>query len=86
MGNHMRTGSGGAISLRDLLFVRDVLIPRAWVQGPEVDELIELRARIDGIVTGMREPPPSAPPPERPAVAPASPPPGKPGKQPRASS
>ena len=39
-----------AISLRELAFVRDVLIPRAWVQGAEVDELVNLRVRIDGIL------------------------------------
>lgn len=38
-----------AVSLRELAFVRDVLIPRAWVQGGEVDELVRLRARIDAI-------------------------------------
>lgn len=42
-----------AISLRELAFVRDVLIPRAWVQGSEVDELVKLRARIDGIFAGL---------------------------------
>lgn len=73
-----------AISLRDLLFVRDVLIPRAWVQGPEVDELIALRARIDGIIAGLREPSLPPPPPEQAAEAPASPPPEKPGKKSRA--
>ena len=38
-----------AVSLRELAFVRDVLIPRAWVQGGEVDELVRLRARINAI-------------------------------------
>ena len=42
-----------AISLRELAFVRDVLIPRAWVQGAEVDELVNLRVRIDGIFAGL---------------------------------
>lgn len=67
-----------AISLRELAFVRDVLIPRAWVQGAEVDELLRLRAKIDWIFSALRqdpaalpeEPAPSgpeqsAPPPER---------------------
>lgn len=75
-----------AISLRDLLFVRDVLIPRAWVQGPEVDELITLRTRIDGIVAGLREPSLPPPPSEQPAEVPVPPPPEKPGKRPRAPS
>jgi len=44
-----------AISLRELAFVRDVLIPRAWVQGSEVDDLLRLRTKIDGIFTGLRE-------------------------------
>jgi len=64
-----------AISLRELAFVRDVLIPRAWVQGAEVDELLRLRAKIDGIFSAIRdeqaatdkEPSPTEParPPER---------------------
>ncbi|MGE0713686.1 MAG: hypothetical protein AB7T09_37280 [Planctomycetota bacterium] len=70
-----------AISLRDLLFVRDVLIPRAWVQGPEVDELIALRARIDGIVAGLREPSPVE---QQSEATPASP--EKPGMKPRSPS
>ena len=50
-----------AISLRELAFVRDVLIPRAWVQGAEVDELLRLRAKIDGIFSALRhEPAPDA--------------------------
>lgn len=73
--------SNTAVSLRDLLFVRDVLIPRAWVQGPEVDELIALRARIDAIVAGLREPAPV----DQQAEA-APPPHEKPGKKPRAPS
>lgn len=44
-----------AISLRELAFVRDVLVPRAWVQGTEVDELLRLRAKIDGIFSALRE-------------------------------
>ena len=46
--------SDRAISLRDLYFVRDVLIPRcAWLQGPEVEELIQLRLRIDAVITAI---------------------------------
>lgn len=45
------------ISLRELAFVRDVLIPRAWVHGPEVDELVRLRARIDALFAGLRQEP-----------------------------
>ena len=44
-----------AISLRELAFIRDVLVPRVWVQGAEVDELMRLRARIDGIFSAIRE-------------------------------
>jgi len=47
-----------AISLRDLAFVRDVLIPRAWVRGAEVDDLVRLRATIEGILATLG---PSAP-------------------------
>lgn len=46
-----------SISLRELAFVRDVLIPRAWVQGAEVDELLRLRVKIDGIFSAVQEPP-----------------------------
>ena len=56
-----------AISIRELAFVRDVLIPRAWVQGAEVDELVNLRARIDAIFGGLSpEAPPNAESPEPP--------------------
>lgn len=52
--------SDRAISLRDLYFVRDVLIPRcAWVQGPEVEELIQLRLRIDAVITAIATTPPT---------------------------
>lgn len=56
--------SARAVSLRELAFVRDVLIPRAWVQGPEVDELVRLRARLDALLAPpLREPaePPAEP-------------------------
>lgn len=43
-----------AISVRDLAFIRDVLIPRAWVQGTEVDEFLRLRARIDRILSDLQ--------------------------------
>ena len=63
-----------AISIRELAFVRDVLIPRAWVQGAEVDELLRLRVRIDGIFAAVQEPPPQpdAEPTQDPTVEPAS--------------
>lgn len=60
--------SDRAISLRELAFVRDVLIPRAWVQGAEVDELVRLRTRIEAIFGGFSEPAG-----EQPAVAKESP-------------
>lgn len=60
------------ISLRDLAFVRDVLIPRAWVSGDEVDELVRLRDRLDRYFDGLRQPPPPpTPPPTPPAPVPA---------------
>ena len=64
------------ISLRDLAFVRDVLIPRAWVSGDEVDELVRLRDRLDRYFDGLRQSPasPSTPPtPPAPMFAPAPP-------------
>lgn len=57
--------SDRAISVRDLAFVRDVLIPRcAWLQGPEVEELVRLRLRIDAVITAITaaEPTPGAEP------------------------
>lgn len=55
-------GRARAISLRELAFVRDVLIPRAWVQGAEVDELLRLRAKIDAIFSTLRQEPFTQPP------------------------
>ncbi|MCA8922882.1 MAG: hypothetical protein KDD82_13795 [Planctomycetes bacterium] len=59
----MNTG----ISIRELAFVRDVLIPRAWVRGTEADELVGLRQRIDQIFAGLGAPerPPTAEQPPR---------------------
>lgn len=71
------------ISIRELAFVRDVLIPRAWVRGTEVDELVGLRQRIDQIFAGVQtpEPPgPAAEPPQR-TKKPRHPKLGKGGKQ-----
>lgn len=45
------------ISIHELAFVRDVLIPRVWVRGPEVDELVALRGRIDQIFASLNAPP-----------------------------
>ncbi len=64
------------ISLRDLAFVRDVLIPRAWVSGDEVDELVRLRDRLDRYFDSLRQPPaPPSTPPTPPAPVPAPVPP-----------
>jgi hypothetical protein len=52
------------ISLRELAFVRDVLIPRAWVQGPEVDELLRLRTRIEALFAGLHRDPAPTPSPD----------------------
>lgn len=43
-----------ALSLRDVAFVANVLIPRAWVCGDEVDALVSLRARLSAILEGAR--------------------------------
>ncbi|MGE0713320.1 MAG: hypothetical protein AB7N76_26495 [Planctomycetota bacterium] len=61
------------ISLRDLAFVRDVLIPRAWVSGDEVDELVRLRDRLDRYFDGLRQPPSPPAPPTPARAAPAAP-------------
>jgi len=58
MEHHAPPGPVRAVSLRELAFVRDVLIPRAWVQGSEVDELLRLRAKIDEIFSTLRQPVP----------------------------
>lgn len=71
------------ITLRELAFIRDVLVPRAWVQGAEVDELIRLRARIDGIFAAVQEPP--APPEAGPPPPPVEPAPAGRKKKPRHS-
>jgi hypothetical protein len=43
-----------SISVSDLSFVRDVLIPRcSYVEGPEVNILVQLRLRIDAIFTDI---------------------------------
>ncbi len=43
-----------SISVSDLSFVRDVLIPRcSYVEGPEVNLLVQLRLRIDAIFTDI---------------------------------
>ena len=73
-----------AITLRELAFVRDVLIPRAWVQGAEVDELLRLRTRIDRIFASAQAPaeaprPPNSEPPQ----VPHAPLPRREGKKPR---
>jgi len=73
-----------AITLRELAFVRDVLIPRAWVQGAEVDEIIRLRARIDRIFTSTQAPQPEVPRPSQPEPKPPTEPlPRREGKKPR---
>ena len=42
--------SGPSVSVRDLAFVRDVLIPRvAYVSGPEVEALLGLKARLEAV-------------------------------------
>ena len=71
---HRHVMHARAITLRELTFVRDVLIPRAWVQGAEVDELLRLRTRIDGIFSALQEPPAllDAEPTQDPPVEPAS--------------
>jgi len=55
MEHHAPSGRTRAISIRELAFVRDVLLPRAWVQGAEVDELLHLRAKIEGIFSSLRQ-------------------------------
>lgn len=46
------------ITLRELAFVRDVLIPRAWVSGAEVDELVRLREQIEAVFEAVSDQPP----------------------------
>ena len=42
--------SGISVSTGDLAFVLQVLIPRVWVRGPEVDVLVELRGKLEEIL------------------------------------
>jgi len=42
-----------AMTTRELAFIREVLIPRAWVHGAEVDELVRLRQKIREIFAGL---------------------------------
>ncbi|HBP20490.1 MAG TPA: hypothetical protein DEA08_22200 [Planctomycetes bacterium] len=39
-----------AVSVSDLAFVLQVLIPRAYVRGREVDALLELRTKLEEIL------------------------------------
>lgn len=71
--DHSPPGPVRAVSLRELSFVRDVLIPRAWVQGSEVDELLRLRAKIDEIFSTLRQPVPEPQPPGEPTQQEAAP-------------
>ena len=48
-----------SVSLRDLAFVRDVLIPRvSWVRGDEIDQLLHLRERLDAVLQAFSKPAP----------------------------
>ena len=42
--------TGISVSTGDLAFVLQVLIPRVWVRGPEVDVLVELRGKLEEIL------------------------------------
>jgi len=42
--------TGSSVSTGDLAFVLQVLIPRVWVRGPEVDVLVELRGKLEEIL------------------------------------
>lgn len=72
------------ISLRDLAFVRDVLIPRAWVSGDEVDELVRLRGRLDRYFEALRQPLLQPPTPPTPPPTPPTPPSPVPAPEPPA--
>lgn len=39
-----------SVSTGDLAFVLEVLIPRVWVRGAEVDALVELRAKLEAVL------------------------------------
>jgi len=41
---------GISVSTGDLAFVLQVLIPRVWVRGPEIDVLVELRGKLEEIL------------------------------------
>ncbi|HBP17417.1 MAG TPA: hypothetical protein DEA08_06460 [Planctomycetes bacterium] len=54
------------------------MIPRAWVQGAEVDELVQLRLTIDAVFASLQQDASAEPPPQTPAG-----PPRRAGKKPR---
>jgi len=39
-----------SVSTGDLAFVLEVLIPRVWVRGAEVEALVELRAKLEAVL------------------------------------
>ena len=47
---HVLPPAGISVSTGDLAFVLQVLIPRVWVRGPEVDVLVELRGKLEEIL------------------------------------
>lgn len=47
--------NGPSVSVRDLAFVRDVLIPRvAYLSGQEIEALLDLKARIEAVFAGLK--------------------------------
>jgi len=47
---HRLPPAGISVSTGDLAFVLQVLIPRVWVRGPEIDVLVELRGKLEEIL------------------------------------
>lgn len=53
------TPPGLSVSTGDLAFVLQVLIPRVWVRGPEVDALVDLRTKLEAILEEVDRDPPA---------------------------
>tara|TARA_R110002072_G_scaffold3713_3_gene25972 strand:- start:761 stop:937 length:177 start_codon:yes stop_codon:yes gene_type:complete len=47
------TPPAATVSLGDLAFVLDVLVPRAWVRGPEVERLMALKATLEQVLRSV---------------------------------
>ena len=45
--------TAATVSLGDLAFVLDVLVPRVWVRGPEVERLVALKSTLEQVLRSV---------------------------------